>query len=191
MHVEDLFPVALENFVPSLQEVVIGEKLDPKHLSVALRLTEDKRLHLPDRHIVLVDDNDKVAEWKVASLRELFRGERVPPKMGDYPAPEYSVLYYFIETHAITFCNGFGDKTDREFDEIYSNLRRRPDGRSLGPLHDFLWQVLALLLGTRIVSQAEFEAVLGRLSRSASTYSMGSVSRNYIHYIRLTLRPND
>ncbi|NOU28636.1 MAG: hypothetical protein HOO96_12080 [Polyangiaceae bacterium] len=36
----------------------------------------------------------------------------------------------------------------------------------------------------RTVSQAEYEAVMGRLSKSAKTFSIGHVSRNYLDTIR-------
>lgn len=89
-----------------------------------------------------------------------------------------------FERHILTFCDEYGDKSDQEFEEAYSNLRRRPDGRSLGPLHDFAWQVSAVMLGTRVVSRAEFEGVIGALATSASKWATGQVSRNYMAYLR-------
>jgi hypothetical protein len=70
---------------------------------------------------------------------------------------------------------------------IYSMLRRRPDGRSLGAVHDFLWQVAALLLGTRRLSGAEFEALVGALERSTRKWAMRPVSRFYVAYLHETL----
>ena len=92
-------------------------------------------------------------------------------------------LFYYFERHMVTFCGGFGDKSDQEFEEAYSNLRRRPDGRSLGPLHDFAWQVGAVMLGTRVISQAEFEGVVGALAASARRWAQRPISRNYIGYL--------
>ena len=68
----------------------------------------------------------------------------------------------------------------------YSMLRRRPDGRSLGAVHDFLWQVTALLLGTQILSAAEFEALIGALVRSTRKWGLRPVSRNYVAYLHQT-----
>ena len=45
-------------------------------------------------------------------------------------------------------CDGTGDRPAQELQEIYSSLRRRPDGRSVSVVHDFLWRVVALLLGS-------------------------------------------
>jgi len=72
-------------------------------------------------------------------------------------------------------------------EEIYSALRRRPDGRSLGPMHDFLWQVAALTLGMHEVSAAEFEAIFGQLERSVREWALRPVSRNYVDYLRSSL----
>jgi hypothetical protein len=66
-------------------------------------------------------------------------------------------------------------------------LRRRPDGRSLGAVHDFLWQVTALLLGTQALSAAEFEALIGALERSTRKWGLRPVSRNYVGYLHRTL----
>ena len=66
-------------------------------------------------------------------------------------------------------------------------LRRRPDGRSMGFVHDYLWQAAALILGTRPLSQAEFEAIMARLERSCRTFEMGPGSRNYVATLKGTL----
>ncbi len=65
--------------------------------------------------------------------------------------------------------------------EVYSVLRRRPDGKSLGHLHDYMWQAAALLLASQPLSQAEFEAIMSRLERSCRTFRMGPTSTNYVH----------
>jgi hypothetical protein len=103
--------------------------------------------------------------------------------MDEYP-PEYCAHFFFIETHVLTLCAEQGDRTDQELEEIYSMLRRRPDGRSLGATHNFLWQVAALLLGTNVLSQAEFEAILSALERSTRKWGQRPVSRNYVAYLR-------
>jgi hypothetical protein len=73
-------------------------------------------------------------------------------------------------------------------EEIYSALRRRPDGRSLGGVHDFMWQVAALLLGSRAVSAAEYNALLGALARSTRKWGQQPVSRNYVAHLRKTFQ---
>jgi hypothetical protein len=73
-------------------------------------------------------------------------------------------------------------------EEIYSMLRRRPDGRSLGAVHDFLWQVAALLLGIHVLSAAEFETLIGALGRSTRKWGLRPVSRNYVAYLHKTFQ---
>jgi hypothetical protein len=71
---------------------------------------------------------------------------------------------------------------------IFSALRRRPDGKNhLGPTHDYLWQAAALTLGSHVLSQAEFQAILGRLERSVRSWAQRPISRNYVQYLRKNL----
>jgi hypothetical protein len=173
---------------PSLAAALAGQGLDEHKLSVGIKVTGPNH-DQPDfsrREEVTITDGSKAALWNVPSLRALCRGDKPAPSMPKEPPPAYMPLFYFIEKHVITFCRAFGDKTDGEFEEAYSNLRRRPDGKPLSQLHTFLWQVAAGLLGTRPVSAAEFEAIFGRLARSASTFRIGPVSRNYISVLRRT-----
>ena len=69
--------------------------------------------------------------------------------------------------------------TDAEMEEIYANLRRRPDGRSLGAAHDSVWQIAALTLGSFPLSAAEFDAIFTRLTRSVRNWKTGPTTRNY------------
>lgn len=168
---------------PSLEQVVSASGLDRTKLSVGLRLRDDK-VDFSRREEVMITDGAKGALWNVSSCRALFRGDTQPPSMSGEPPPAYMPLFFFIEKHVITFSQAVGDKTDAEFEEAFSNLRRRPDGRPLSDLHSFLWQVAAGLIGIRPVSAAEFDAIFGRLARSARTFQMGLSSRNYIDLLR-------
>ncbi len=180
-------PFDLNNFVPSLRDAVQGAGLDLGNLQVALPTKDEgKHVEIPARHKIILSDGKKIADWFVPSLRELFRGDKVPPSMTKYPE-EYTPIWYFMETHVLTASSVLGDLTDKEFEEIYAMLRRRPDGKSLGPMHDFLWQAAATVLGARPLSQAEYEEVIGRLARSCGTWQLGLASRNYLAYLRRTL----
>jgi hypothetical protein len=171
---------------PSLEEVVLADRLDRKKLSVALKMAGNKA-DVTAREEVIVTDGLNDALWRVSSLRALLRGDQSPPAFGDEPPPAYVPHFFFIEKHVLTFCDGLGDKTDGEFEDAYSNLRRRPDGKSFSDLHFFLWQVAAALVGIRPVSAAEFEAIFGRLARSASHFRWGEASRNYMGALRRTI----
>jgi hypothetical protein len=170
------------DLVPSLRDVVTAAGLEPTQLNLAAALDDEGEL-LVERNEVLVCDKKSAATWPVSSIREMFRGNHPGPTDRDYPT-EYVMQFAFIEKHLLTACDVLGDRTDQEMVELYSALRRRPDGRSLGLLHDFLWQVCALLVGTYPLSQAEFESILGRLERSARTWSERPVSRNYLNTVR-------
>ena len=62
-----------------------------------------------------------------------------------------------------------------------------PDGRSLGDIHDFIWQVAALILGTYPLSALEFDAIFGQLCRSTRRWALRPISRNYVSYLREAL----
>src|SRR5437016_2101851 len=98
--------------------------------------------------------------------------------LGDHPEA-YGECFILMDLHLLEISRFFGDRRDAEMREIYSALRRRPDGRSLGFVHDYMWQEAALVLGTRPLSQAEFEAIMERLERSCRTFELGPTSRNY------------
>lgn len=177
-------PFAPEAFAPSLLGAVQDAGLAADRLSVTLRLTEDDRVDMTDRANVMLSDGHAAAIWCAPPLRDLFRGSKLAPSdIHMYPRA-YVPMFYFIEKHAITFCDAFQDRTDEEFERIYSELRRRPDGKTPDALHHFLWQVCAALLGMTPLSQAEFSAILQQLARSARRFHLGLASRNYIAYLR-------
>jgi hypothetical protein len=98
-----------------------------------------------------------------------------------------SARFFFIGKHVLSICDVKGDRTDQEMEEIYAMFRRRPDGRSLGVVHDLLRQVAALLLGIQALSAAEFEVVFGTLERSARKWALRPISRFYVAYLHQTL----
>ncbi|MCL5098585.1 MAG: hypothetical protein M1608_13860 [Candidatus Omnitrophica bacterium] len=172
---------------PTLREVVRADGLNDRKLTVGLKMIRDK-MDLAARDEVLVYDGEKAALWVVPSLRALYRREKPSPgEMDKGPPPAYMPLFYFIEKHLFTFGDAFGDQTDGQFEEVYSNLRRRPDGKSFNALHYYVWQVAAGLLGCWPISAAEYDAIFRRLALSASHFQIGPVSRNYMTTLRLTL----
>ncbi len=173
--------------VPSLCDVVAKEGLNAQKLTVAVEADGQGHIRVEDRHSIRLYDGMKLGDWPVASLPELFRGTKLPPAdIAHYP-PTYCPYFFFIERHLLTICDAAGDRTDQEMEEIYSALRRRPGHKSLGPTHDFLWQVSALMLGRYVLSQAEFEAIMGTLERSARKWALRPISRNYVPYLRSKL----
>ncbi|MGO8931188.1 MAG: hypothetical protein ACLQU3_30405 [Limisphaerales bacterium] len=176
----------MNDLVPTLRALVEAGGLNPDKLSVALVADDHHNIQVLDRHSVPVTDGEKMAAWPVPALAGLFRGSRTPPPDMDHYPEGFTPHFFFIENHVLTVCEAKGDRTDQELEEIYSMLRRRPDGRSLGAVHDFLWQVTALLLGTQVLSAAEFQALIGALERSTRKWALRPVSRNYVTYLRRT-----
>lgn len=180
----------LEDFVPSLREALADQSLDlDDSMLLAAVPTADGNPDDPpqpvelDRRLIHLVVGDNLCEWDVDSLRSLFRGDRKPPTLGDYP-DVYKEEFLILEIHLLQISDIFGDRRDDEMREIYSLLRRRPDGKSIGFVHNYMWQAAAIMLGTRPLSQAEFEAILSRLERSCRTFSMGPGTRNYINALR-------
>jgi hypothetical protein len=183
----------LEDFVPSLRQAVeAAASFDlTKLLGVAVPIKDPEKHPTPvfdveDRSVIHVTEGKNSCVWKTESLRSLFRGNKQPPVLGDYPEA-YEDSFMLLDFHALEFSRIFGDLRDAEMLEIYSWLRRRPDGKSLSPAHCFMWQAAALMLGTRPLSQAEFEAIINRLERSCRTFQESPSSKNYITTLRDTL----
>ena len=185
------FDLRPEDFVPSLREALEAKPLDMGKVwraAVPVRALESGHRipsAMPDRRLIVLSDGTASCCWRVDSLRALFRGNALPPHLGDYPEA-YSRSFATFDLHAVEISTFAGDRRDEELLEIYSMLRRRPDGRSLGYVHDYFWQAAALILGTRPLSQAEFEAILARLERSCRTFRIGPTSRNYVGAMRHT-----
>jgi hypothetical protein len=183
------FFLRIEDFVPSLREALEREPLDLKktlRAAVPAEKTEEGGYRIPetmDRHRIHLSDGTSSCLWETDSLRALFRGDAQPPHLGDYPSA-YNGSFALLDLHAVEISHFVGDRRDEEMLEIFSMLRRRPEGRSLGLVHDYMWQAAAIILGTRPLSQAEFEAILSRMERSCRTFRMGPTSRNYVTSIR-------
>jgi hypothetical protein len=178
----------LNDLVPSLRAQFEERPLASNKIPLAKLPIEDSKAGpatMPtnvNRHSIVLTDSENTWPWEVPSLRELFRGDKRPPVLGDHPEA-YEECFLALELHALRMSEVFGDRRDAEMREIYSALRRRPDGRSLGFAPDYMWQAAAILLGTHILSQAEFEAIVERLERSCRTFEQGPTSRNYIEQL--------
>jgi len=187
---ESFFNVA--DFVPDLQAQFDRRPLDPKKVILAaipVKNPHEHRALVPagmERRSISLSDGKEFWFWETDSLRALFRGNKYPPVLGDYPEA-YNDAFILLDMHVLEISKFFGDRRDAEMKGVYSALRRRPDGRSLGFVHDYMWQAAALVLGTRPLSQAEFEAIMARLERSCRTFELGPTSRNYVASLRMTL----
>lgn len=186
----------LDDFVPSLRQELKHRPLNLKNIilaAVPVQNPEEHPVLVPagiDRRSLCLTDGKDFCPWETDSLQALFRGDKKPPVLGDYPEA-YNDSFALLDLHALEISKFFGDRRDAEMLEVYSILRRRPDGRSLGFVHDYMWQAAALVLGTRPLSWAEFEAIMARLERSCRTFEQGPTSRNYIAALRTTYGKKD
>lgn len=180
-----LRPIVME---ASLAAVVAGSGLDWSGLRPTVPARDSGGGPIASRHRIGLTDGEHSGLWHVPSLRALFRGNRQPPpetEMDQYPA-DYVDLLYCVEYQVLQVADADRDPTDDECIELYAAMRRRPDGRSLGRLHDAVWQAACLALAMTEVSEAEFGAVFGQLTRSVRHFRIGHPSRNYMGYLRST-----
>jgi len=174
------------DLLPELRAVIEAAGVDPSKLALAVYTNDAGQLRFQDKHSLVIDDGTKAGTWNVGSLAGLFRGDRQPPADIEHYPEEYIPYFYFIESHLLTLCDAVTPPTDQELEEIYAALRRRPDGRSISATHDAVWQIVALLLGHYVISEAEYEGILSALIRSARRWSVRPVSRFYTDYLRRT-----
>jgi hypothetical protein len=170
----------------SLAVAVANAELDWRQLRPVLPPRADGRTAVAPRNTVILTDGARTGSWAVPSLRALFRGNRAPPpesEMAHYPV-EFTDLFYCVEYQALAATDGVRIPTDDEFIEIYAAMRRRPDGKSLGPVHDAVWQASCLVLGMSRYSEAEFDAAFAQLTRSVRHFRIGQPSRNYMGHLR-------
>ncbi|MBF0387377.1 MAG: hypothetical protein HQL20_05930 [Candidatus Omnitrophica bacterium] len=181
----------MKDLMPSLVNVINTEKLHVETISLTLPMDVEQNPGVSDRSKVRLSDTEgRGGEWRVPSLRALFRGDKIPPQDMDHYPEEYSAMFFVIEKNVL-FAGDFIDIRDEEIARLYSLVRRKPDGRSEGVLHDVLYQSAALILGLQAVSQAEFEAIFDQLVASARGWRESYSSRNYIAYLRETFRQDE
>lgn len=142
-----------------------------------------------NRRWIVLETGGEAFIWQAPELSTLFRGSIVPPSLEQYPK-EYVPLFAHVEEQVFHRATELNAGRDDEFREIYSNLRRLPDGKSATTLHASIWQILALTLASTPISQAQFEAVVQRIAQSARSQSMGPSSRNYLAYLAKIFSPS-
>jgi hypothetical protein len=151
----------------------------PELLRVPVRKDETGAV-LPLDEEVPVMGNEGLVSLPLQALSRLWTGKRVPPDLSRTPPPEYHAFLLLLESTAANYCAATGrPETDDTFERLYRQLRRKPEGRDAHPLFSYLKGAARLYLTLRDTSQAEFEAVLHRLSQSAKWHSTHVGSTNY------------
>lgn len=148
---------------------------------------DDRTLRMPGDEVWVVSGK-KHAFVTLKGISRLFTGNRRPPSFGHGPTKEYVSFFALIERTAFDFCTVTRRfETDDEFERLYRQLRRRPDGRDNNPLFGYIRAAARLYMSLRDTSQAEFEAVAQRLSQSARHFSLGPASTNYVRIVGANL----
>ena len=181
-----------ELFLPEFRQLVEAAGIDLTGILspvIPVRTTSNKTYEVVpmDRQELRVASGDKQLVWRTESLRKLMRGDRQPPVLGDTPN-DYQEVFQLLDFFLCDYSRYLQPPSDAELREVFSILRRRPDGKSSGTIHDALWQMMALLLATRPLSQAEYEAIVARMERSCRTFETHPTSRNFIATLLATTR---
>ncbi|WP_375772057.1 hypothetical protein NR798_14610 [Archangium gephyra] len=125
-----------------------------------------------------------LAMLKLKPCAQLWTGTAVPPSMAGTPPEEYQPFFLMLEMTAANYCATTRKVVaDAEFERLYRQLRRRPDGTEANPLFSYLRAAARLYLSLRNVSRAEFEAVAQRLSQSARHFASHVGSTNYYQLV--------
>ena len=151
----------------------------PEMLRVAIQRDESKRV-VKVHGEVPVMGNEGLILVHLKPISQLWTGSAVPPDLSKTPPPQYQPFFLLMESTAANYCAAQGrPETDDEFERLFRQLRRRPDGTDAHPLFSYLQGAARLYMSLRDVSQAEFEAVVSRLSQSAKWHSTHTGSTNY------------
>jgi len=165
--------------IRTLEAAGIDPTLEGGMPSLPLRIDEEGRVSPPGDPVPVLA-GDRIALVTLKETSELLVGDRRPPDFAGTPPVEYDAFFYMIEFAAADYVACTGETVrDEEFERIYGDLRRRPDGRNTDPLFLHVQAAIRLYLSLRNVSRFEYEAVLRRLQRSARFWSSGPTSTGY------------
>ncbi|MHB9139964.1 MAG: hypothetical protein ACYC4Q_11235 [Victivallaceae bacterium] len=181
--------ISEDDLFPSLRELLkneLGNSAWPNlsKLSIGNKVDAQNQLLIPRREEIDIVYENRILRWRNDSIRALFRGNLIPPDLAMFP-PEYHFFFFRIEKPIALFSKHPElALNDPDFEEIFSAMRRRPDGRRINLMHDLIWQAAAFSMALRPCSEAEYAAIFQRLERSASTFNKGRNSKNYLWYLR-------
>lgn len=163
-----------------------GFKIAPEEFSFIIPIRVDEQTNEPKALDVEVpvQSGEHATLLSLKTIPQLFAGNRQPPSFKGEPPEEYFPFLFLLERTAVDYCNISGRiPYDEEFDRLYRQLRRRPDGVEANPLFSYLQAAARLYMSLRDVSRAEFEAVVQKLSRSAGHWAEGAASKNYHRHL--------
>lgn len=155
--------------------------------TVGIEVDDQGRVQPVGQNVVVIA-GPKTAHVTLKRISELFTGTKTPPSFRDGPTDEYVLFFAMIELTVIDYCRCAGRaEYDAEIERLYTHLRRRPDGQDASPLFSYMQAAARLYMSAFNVSQAEFDAVCRRLSKSAGHFGMGPTSTNYCEIVGSSL----
>lgn len=134
----DIFKFSIhERLISKLQKQCPQWTDNPENICFLDTSSTEKSIR--DQIVFSLGDEKEMISMTIHSIRELFRGNRTPPEFTDYPE-DYLPFFIPVETAVVREVrnNSLPPPTDDDFIEVYSTMRHRPDGRSLGLLHDII-----------------------------------------------------
>jgi hypothetical protein len=175
--------------VAKLRQAGIDTSMEDPFPAIPVRLDEDTGKPASLDVEVPVQSGKQMAIVPLKAIPELFAGTARPPSFARGPTEEYVLFFALIERTAVDYCAVTGRaEYDEEFERLYRQLRRRPDGRDSNPLFSYLQAATRLYMSLRDVSRDEFDAVAQRLSQSARHFASGPTSTTYYDTVREHVR---
>ncbi len=154
-------------------------------LSIAIALDENRGPVVIGDEVPLSLPDGRVVVAKLKPISALFSGHATPPSFAEGPTPEYVRFFHMLERTAANYCvTTKRAERDAEFEAVYNHLRRRPDGKHANPLYSYLRAAARLYMSFSPASQAEFEAVVDRLRKSAKHFALNATTSNYYQLIK-------
>jgi hypothetical protein len=169
--------------VSTLEKAGLDPTLRKRLITVPVTVDEVTGKPKPVGQEVLLLNGEQPVQVALKSASALFTGSKVPPSFAKGPTQDYLPFFATIEYTALEYLHAAGMERDEEFARIFNLIRRRPDGSDENPLFSYLLGAARLYMSLFDVSQAEFEAVFNRLTRSAKGYMENGASTNYIRML--------
>ena len=169
--------------VSTLEKAGLDPKLEKRLITIPATIDEVSGKPKPVGKEVLLLNGEQPVVVTLKNASELFTGNKQPPSFAKGPTPEYLHFFAMVEFTALECLHATGPERDEEFVRISNLIRRRPDGTDANPLFSYLLGAARLYMSLFDVSQAEFEAVFNRLTRSAKGYMESAASTNYIRFL--------
>ncbi|QRN96522.1 hypothetical protein JRI60_47260 [Archangium violaceum] len=159
----------------------------PEVLQIPIRhhsREQDRVIPLEGEEAPVADYSGRIVTVRLKPISRLWTGTAVPPDMTREPPWQYRPFFLLLETTAAVYCAAMGrPELDSEFDRLYRQLCRWPDGHDDHPLFSYLRAAARLYMSLRAVSQAEFETMIQRLRQSAQHFFTHEGSINYAQVV--------